>query len=169
MRSVARAPGRHAQADLMVSWTVAAAGRSSRSCGGASWPANCWPRCGASTVSPRLPPGACRSRSSRWPGCFRVARARDDPRRLLRAIRQFEMNHSEPLELEAICRGPPGGALAAAAAMPTRRSASRVARGGVAGGRFAQRGGSHIMKIAALKIDGYGVWRGLKCSGLARA
>ena len=68
---------------------------------GQAWPASCSACCGASTVSVRRPPGACRWTSSRWPDLppewYEQETIRGD---FLRAIRQFEMNHGEPLELE---------------------------------------------------------------------
>ena len=59
------------------------------------------------------------------------------------------------------------GALAAAAECPTRRSARPCCGGGVVGDGPARRRGGEIMKIAALEIDGYGVWSGLKVERLS--
>ena len=87
----------------------------------------------------------------------------------LRAIRQFEMNQAEPLGLETyLSEAHLAGALAVG-----RRAGrpggppGRAPRGGLAGRRSAQRGGSAIVKITALEIDGYGVWSGLKIERLA--
>ena len=85
----------------------------------------------------------------------------------LRGVRFYQMNADVPLGLEAYL-GPrhEAGTLAARAAGSDPADRERISPGGPARRGPARRTGAFAVKIDALEIDGFGIWRGLKLGPL---
>ena len=88
----------------------------------------------------------------------------------LRAVRQYQMDPAQRLDLEPLLGKPSaaGAARGGVAAVSDPAVRERVlSRGGLAGRRPVEWRGTPGMRITALEVDGFGVWSGLKLGEMA--